>query len=120
MFKLLILTVTGVAIAVCCGCSAFREAFDESPQAHRAKLERRERARREKEKEHRFKDPLHDMFKVKNDAPILPEANLTPYERQIIDAHRKNNMDDIEAIKREGERARKARQEWVFGKNPFD
>lgn len=105
---------------LCCGCSVFRDAFDETPQKHREKIERRERARRAREKQHRFNDPMHDMLKVKNDAPILPESNLTPYERQVINVHRKTNIDDIEAIKREGERARKARQEWVFGKNPFD
>ena len=118
MLRIFALTVTVMLFA--CGCSAFRDAFDESPEAHRRKMERREKARREREKEHRFKDPMHDMFKVKNDAPILPESNLTPYERQVIDAHRKSNMDDIESFKREAERARKARQEWVFGKNPFD
>lgn len=102
-----------------CGCSLFREAFDESPSEHEAKV-RRHYAKQELMKEHRFRDPMHDMFKVNNDAPILPESNLTPYERQVIDAHRRSNIDDVEAIKREGEKARRARQEWVFGKNPFE
>jgi hypothetical protein len=102
-----------------CGCAEFRAIFDESPQRHEEKVMRR-KARQEKVDEHRFHDPLHDMFKVKNDAPILPESDLTPYERQVIDAHRKSNIEDIEAIKREGEKSRRARQEWVFGKNPFN
>ena len=119
MFKITIL-LAAAATFLTCGCSAFREIFDESPETHRAKMERREKAKKDKERQHRFKDPMRDMFKVKSDAPILPGSDLSPYERQMIDAQRRNNIEDIEAFKREGERARKARQEWVFGKNPFD
>ena len=118
MLRIFALTVTVMLFA--CGCSAFRDAFDESPEAHRRKMERREKARREREKEHRFKDPMHDMFKVKNDAPVLPGSELSSYERQMIDAQRKSSFDDIENFKRENERARKARHDWVFGKNPFE
>lgn len=117
MIKLI--TVAMLAL-LCCGCSVFRDAFDESPKKHQEKMMRKEQAKRERDKHHRFQDPVHDMFKVRNDAPILPESNLSPYERLVIDAHRHTNIDDVEAIKLEGERARKARQEWVFGKNPFD
>ena len=119
MFRIIIL-LTAIAALLTCGCSAFREIFDESPDAHRAKMERREKVRKAKEDGHRFKDPVHDMFKVKNDAPVLPGSELSSYERQMIDAQRKSSFDDIENFKRENERARKARHDWVFGKNPFD
>ena len=118
MAKLLLMMISLCAFLFC-GCAEFREAFDESPRQHEEKI-KRHRIKQEENKEHRFRDPMHDMFKVKNDAPILPESNLTPYERQVIDAHRKSNISDIEAIKRDGEKARRARQEWVFGKNPFE
>jgi hypothetical protein len=38
----------------------------------------------------------------------------------MIEAQRGETSTDIEQIKRDAERSRKARQEWVFGKNPFD
>ena len=117
MIKLLM--IMSLCPLLFCGCSLFREAFDESPQ-QREQRARRHMAKQEKKKEHRFHDPMHDMFKVNNDAPILPESNLTPYERRVIEAHRQSNINDIEAIKREGEKARRARQEWVFGQNPFE
>lgn len=116
MFKSILFAVVCSSLLFS-GCSAFRELFDESPKERSAKVERR---KRKSEKGHRFQDPMHDMFKVKNDSPILPGSNLSSYEREVIDAHRRSNVSDIESIKREGERARKARQEWVFGKNPFD
>jgi hypothetical protein len=51
---------------------------------------------------------------------VLSGSDLSPYERRIIDAQRNESSTDIEQIKRDAERSRKARQEWVFGKNPFD
>ena len=102
------------------GCSAFRAAFSESPEARKAKQERRAARKAEESRNHRFRDPMHDLFKVKNDSPVLPGAELSSYERQVIEARRRETSSDIEEIKRDAERSRKARQEWVFGKNPFD
>ena len=120
MKKQNVLFVLCGALLLLTGCSAFREAFDESPQKREARIARRKARQAEESKRHRFNDPVHDMFKVNNDAPILPESSLSPYERQVLDAHRDMSRRDVEHFRREGERARKARQEWVFGKNPFD
>lgn len=102
------------------GCSAFRAIFDESPEARRAKVERRAAKREQESRSHRFRDPMYDLFKVKSDAPVLSGSELSSYERRMIDAQRRETSTDIEEIKRDAERSRKARQEWVFGKNPFD
>ena len=102
------------------GCSAFRAIFDESPEQHKAKMERRAQKRKEEAVNDRFRDPMHDLFKVKNDSPVLSGSELSSYERQVIEAQRRETSTDIQQIKRDAERSRKARQEWVFGKNPFD
>jgi hypothetical protein len=119
MLKTVILSVILSSLFLT-GCSAFRAIFDESPEQHRAKADRRAAKRERENNSHRFRDPMHDLFKVKNDSPVLSGSDLSPYERRIIDAQRNESSTDIEQIKRDAERSRKARQEWVFGKNPFD
>ena len=102
------------------GCSAFRAVFDETPEARKARLERRAAKKEQESRNHRFRDPMHDLFKVKSDSPVLSGSELSSYERQMIEAQRRETSSDIETIKRDAERSRKARQEWVFGKNPLD
>ena len=101
------------------GCSAFRAVFDESPEQRKAKMERRAQKRQEEVVNDRFRDPMHDLFKVKNDSPVLSGSDLSPYERQVIEAQRRETSTDIQQIKRDAERSRRERQEWVFGKSPF-
>ena len=120
MKKIVVFSAVCGTVILLSGCSAFREMFDETPQQKEQRIARKKERESMKEKDHRFRDPVHEMFKVKNDSPILPGSNLSPYERQVIAVHREMSRSDVEHFRREGEKARKARQEWVFGKNPFE
>ncbi len=100
-----------------CGCSAFRDFFDDD------RIERRQ-APETKQKtggNSVGRDPLADILKPDDSRPYLDGADLSPEERQVLQesVSGADNRRLVESLKSDDDVARQRRREWVFGKSPF-
>ena len=125
MVKKYFFLITPVLLLALSGCAGFRELFDESPEKRARKNARRQnmemRQQQNNSRRRSERDPVRDMFgSRKESAPILQDSNLSSFERRMINEQLGTSDADIEAIREQGERARKSRRDWVFGKNPFE
>ena len=105
----------------CSGCSTFRKLFNSD---HRR--ERRDRRREAllikkpaKDRPPRdTRDPLMDMFKVKNKPEYMHDKDLTPQERALLKQEMNSADQDsmIRSIRSDYKSEQKKRHDWVFSR----
>ena len=99
-------------LLLACGCSTFRKMFAPSEKSSRNAHSSREMSGR---------DPVKDMFRVKNKPEYMENSSLSTEEKALVrhELQNSNRDSDIRSIRQDYDRERKKRQEWVFGKNPL-
>ena len=97
------------------GCAWFRSMFNEPERpSKRPSSERRSRQRTAADD----RDPIHDMFKVKNKPEYMHDKELTPRERELLKQEMNHNDPEraVRAIRSDYESEKKKRRDWVFSR----
>lgn len=102
------------------GCAAFRSLF--SRKTHERREQRREalmlKKRPEKPRREEDRDPVMDMFKIKNKPEYMHDKNLTPRERALL----KQELDSgnsgalVREIRSGYKSDQKKRHDWVYSR----
>ena len=97
------------------GCAWFRSMFNEPERppkrASSAKPSRKRAAADDR-------DPIHDLFKVKNKPEYMHDKDLTPRERELL-KQELNNNDPEQAVRNfrsDYKSEKQKRRDWVFGR----
>ena len=99
------------------GCQQFREFFSRDSEHQEERTPRRRSSRREQD-DSADRDPIRDMFKIKNKPAYMHDKYLTPQERAILQEQLHGN--DPAAYKKSFRSTykdeQKKRQDWVFSR----
>ena len=99
------------------GCQQFREFFSRDSESQEERAPRRRSSRRERD-DSSDRDPIRDMFKIKNKPAYMHDKYLTPQERAILKEQLHGN--DPAAYKKSFRSTykdeQKKRQDWVFSR----
>jgi hypothetical protein len=99
------------------GCQQFREFFSRDSEYQEERTPRRRSSRREQD-DSADRDPIRDMFKIKNKPVYMHDKYLTPQERAILQEQLHGN--DPAAYKKSFRSTykdeQKKRQDWVFSR----
>ena len=103
------------------GCQQFRDFFSRgSSDREERREERRERRtkRRERRRTDDDRDPVRDMFKIKDKPGYMHDKYLSPEERAILqDQLNSNDPSEYKKSFRSNYKdEQKKRQDWVFGR----
>jgi hypothetical protein len=115
IIKYLIFPMLLLGLFFTTGCNAFREFFSRSPEAP---SNYKKSPARKRSSSSRSRDPIRDMFEIKDKPEYFHDKNLTPRERELLRQELHSNdpetwRDNIETSYKEQQ---KKRQEWVFGR----
>jgi hypothetical protein len=110
LFSSLFLLLAGTA-----GCSAFRAMFSRDTVSRK---EHKEDRPRRKTRDSAVRDPIRDMFKVRNRPSYMDEDNLTERERALLREERNSNDLSVQRkrFQSDYESEQKKRRDWVFSR----
>ena len=98
------------------GCAWFRSMFNEPERP--SKRRPAEKSSRKRTASADDRDPIHDLFKVKNKPEYMHDKDLTPRERELL--NRELNTTDPERAVRDFRSDYKSekqkRRDWVFSR----
>ncbi|MBR2911896.1 MAG: hypothetical protein IKC05_09815 [Lentisphaeria bacterium] len=100
------------------GCQQFREFFSRDSEEQEERAPRRRSSRRRNDEDSSDRDPIRDMFKIRNKPAYMYDKYLTPHERALLQEQLHGN--DPAAYKKSFrstyKEEQKKRQDWVFGR----
>ena len=98
------------------GCNAFRHLFSRSPEA--PSNYKKNAPARKRSNSSRSRDPIRDMFEIKNKPEYFHDKNLTPRERELLRQELHSNDPEVwrNNIDSSYKEQQKKRQDWVFGR----
>lgn len=101
------------------GCQQFREFFSRDSGHQEERSPRRRSSRRSRDDDNsNDRDPIRDMFKIKNKPAYMHDKYLTPQERALLQEQLDGN--DPAAYKKSFRSTykdeQKKRQDWVFSR----
>lgn len=116
MKKFCLLLFTAVLLLAGNGCAWFRSMFNEPERpSKRPPSEKRSRKRPAPGDD---RDPIHDMFKVKNKPEYMHDKELTPRERELLKQEMNHNDPEraVRDFRSDYESEKKKRRDWVFSR----
>ena len=115
MKKFYFLLFTSVLLLSGSGCAWFRSMFNEPERSpKRASSEKRSRKRPADDD----RDPIHDLFKIKNKPEYMHDKDLSPRERELL-KQELNTTDPERAVRdfrSDYKSEKQKRRDWVFGR----
>ena len=101
------------------GCAWFRRTFNEPEHRGGPDPGPRKQARRQKRPApDDDRDPIHDMFKVKNKPEYMHDKELTPGERELLRREMSSNDPEraVRDIRADYKSEKQKRRDWVFSR----
>ena len=98
------------------GCAWFRSMFNEPERPpKRASSEKRSRKRPAADDD---RDPIHDLFKIKNKPEYMHDKDLSPRERELLKQELNNNDPEraVRDFRSDYKSEKQKRRDWVFGR----
>ena len=111
MKKILFFLLPVMILLFFCGCKVFRQAFSR-PSGRRAEN------RSGESRPSASRDPVMDMFKIKNKPDYLQDKELSSYERALLkeQMHTGDSEALVKSIRSDYDAQRKRRHDWVFSR----
>ncbi|MBQ9501309.1 MAG: hypothetical protein IJU70_04030 [Lentisphaeria bacterium] len=100
------------------GCAWFRSVFNEPEHRDGPKQNSRKQTRRNRPEPADDRDPIHDMFKVKNKPEYMHDKELTPRERELLKQEMNHNDPEraVRDIRADYKTEKQTRRDWVFSR----
>ena len=120
MFRTLFFFCLFLLLGFSSGCQQFRELFsrDSEYQEERSSLRSPRRSSRRSRDDDDDRDPIRDMFKVKNKPGYMHDKNLTPQERALLQEQLDSNDPAVykKSFRSTSKEEQKKRHDWVFSR----